>query len=429
MLNRLTSLVFLGTVWGLSSAVNAADKPASYAADGKCFCNLPIPASLSDEIVSTPIGGQSLAQVCERVGKGPELKKTGNSFNFTTFNDMQCGHGPGLTGFDALLQEAGMKKGETGPKWDLATAYASDQLMAQQGASAESGGDAATDSLSADTLRFKTRYIKAPASTKTASTPTKTRASSSASSASSAPIQQASVPAQTEKQRQQIESLPLATVEPLEGESSVESSNAPIADASILTTEVETVAATIAQPSVAVDVPATTAIRTPSASIGARARKFEYLSIMPMAYDFGGAGVQVAASSIQGEKFRVIGRLGLAEDYQEAMLGVSYVLAPANSDRLTFAVTGGLEYGRFDLQSGSLDVNSSSTGGFARAKTIYDVSRRFELQGGLGYSSFFDGDPHVFGTGLFHMTQKLDFIGEFEVGDNDSAGIGIRYHY
>jgi len=57
------------------------------------------------------------------------------------------------------------------------------------------------------------------------------------------------------------------------------------------------------------------------------------------------------------------------------------------------------------------------------------LSNRIELQAGLGYSSFFDGDPHVFGAALFHLTKQMDLTGEFEVGDNDSLGLGIRYYY
>ncbi len=420
MRNRLTSLVFLGTVWGLSTAVNAAERPMSYAADGKCFCNLPIPTSLSTELVRTPIGGQSLAQVCERVGKGPGLEKTGDSFNYPVFQDAQCGHGPGLSGFAALLSDAGMKEGEAGPKWDLTAAYSDDDLMAQSTALADTDADESINS--GEALRFRTRYIKAPASTKSANARPNVVSHSTTASTDDAAMHTSS---QTAEQRRLIEELPLATLEPLEG-----------ADANNQSADVETVAAVINEPLVAVDVPAATsasatatAIRVPSSTRSAQARRFEYLSVMPMGYDFGGGGVQLSGSAVHNDNVRLIARVGLAEEYQEAMLGVSYLHASASSDRLTFALTGGFEVGQFDLEAGNREITSSSAGGVASAKAIFDVNRRFELQGGLGYSSFFEGDPHAFGAALFHMTQKLDFIGEFEVGDNDSAGIGIRYHY
>jgi len=449
MRNRFTSLVLLGAAWGLGSGVHAAEQPASYAANGKCFCNLPIPTSLSGEIISTPIGGQSLAQVCERVGTGPELKKTSKAYNFSVYDDMQCGHGPGLTGFNALLRDAGINEEKLGPKWDIEAAYADDASLANNSSnegvnsSNDDGGDLGGVS------RFKSQYIQVPASSKVATENTRADDSAvkqyrSANSTVAATTQDAGS-MQSAEERSRIEKLPLATVVPLDGEGVSDAADASIAEVSVNSTvedntsvaqadsalvsgEVETVAQVIAQPTARVDSAASTAVRVPKA-ISSHSRKFEYVSVAPTGYDFGGAGVQWTASSLRSNSYGVLVRAGLAEDYQEVLIGATYLLPLTHSDRVSIGFSGGLEHGRFNLQAGSITTNSSSTGAFVRAQSMFEVSRRFELHGGVGYSSFFEGDPHVFGAALFHMTQKLDFIGEFEVGDNDSAGLGIRYYY
>ena len=250
---------------------------------------------------------------------------------------------------------------------------------------------------------------------------------------------------QSAEERRRIEELPLATVLPLEGEdfsdatdaSTVEASvkstvedNTSVAqaDSAVVSSEVESVAKVIAQPTAGVDAAASTAVRVPNA-LSPHSRKFDYVAVAPTGYDFGGAGVQWTASSLRGNSFGVLVRAGLAEDYQEVLVGATYLLPLTNSDHVSIGFSGGIEHGRFNLQAGSITTNSTSTGAFVRAQSIFEVSRRFELHGGVGYSSFFEGDPHLFGAALFHMTQKLDFIGEFEAGDNDSASLGIRYYY
>jgi len=446
MRNRLTSLVLLGAACGLGPAVFAAEKPASYAANGKCFCNLPISSDLDGEIISTPIGGQSLTQVCDRVGSGPELKKTGNSFNYPVYDDVQCGHGPGLTGFSALMRDAGMKEGDVGPKWDLESAYATQALLNQgpsdDVADSGQGANGSTDGA----LRLKSRYIKPSVSTNVKTAKNATNASS-VQKTQDVIAQKGQVSYSDEEQRE-IASLPLATVEPLKSADTSVADNVSDAKATILNTaeesltstqddeallsnEAETVAANINQPPATTNSPATAAIRVPApqTTAGVGSRQFEYLSVLPTGYDFGGAGIQFSASTLRNKRYRIMARAGLASEYQEVLVGAGYLLPVGNSDRLSVGLSGGIEFGRFDLQSGSVNTNSNSSGVFVRASSNFAVSRRFELEGGVGYSSFFEGDPHIFGAALFHVTQKLDFIGEFEAGDNDSAGLGIRYYY
>jgi len=435
MRNRFTSLVLLGAAWGLSSAANAADQPGSYSANGKCFCNLPIPASLAGEIVSTPVGGQSLAQVCERVGTGPELKQTGKAYNYSVYDDMQCGHGPGLAGFSALLSDAGMSQENLGPKWDIEAAYANQSLQAKRLFSEDIGSSNNDAFKSGEVLRLRSRYIQVPTSSNVATA--KNYADESAVKQSRSITQKVAAAkqntgtAQSAEERRRIEVLPLATVEPLEGAGFSDAANASSvaqAESAPIIEEVKTVTEVVTQPSVNIDAGTTTAIRVPG-DLSTESDQYDYVSVTPTGYDFGGAGVQFSASSIREESFGVLVRAGLAEDYQEILVGATYLQRLGNSDRLKIGLSGGIEYGRFNLEAGRISTNSTSTGAFVRARSIYEISRRFELQGGLGYSSFFEGDPHVFGAALFHMTQKLDFIGEFEVGDNDSAGLGIRYYY
>ena len=199
-----------------------------------------------------------------------------------------------------------------------------------------------------------------------------------------------------------------------------------VVDAVTPNPEAET--ATVDAEAVAIKVPVSSGASL-SSSAGVSAHNFDYLSLMPISYDFGGTGVQVGASVKPIDKLRILLRAGVASTYREALLGASYVITPKNAKRLSFALTGGIEFGRFSLEGQNIETSASDTGVFGRAKSHFVLNNRFEIQGGVGFSSFFDGDPHVFGGALYHITQQLDLTSEIELGDNDSIGLGVRYYY
>ena len=131
------------------------------------------------------------------------------------------------------------------------------------------------------------------------------------------------------------------------------------------------------------------------------------------------------------QRFHYLGRVGLANSYQEVLLGGGYYLTPPNADRLTVVLTAGLEYGNheFSDEGRNLSAESSDTGVFLGLSSRVVVNRHFEFQGGAGYSSFFDGDPVLFGSGFIHINRQIDLVSRFELGDNDSLGLGIRFYY
>jgi len=67
----------------------------SYAADGSCYCLGTLDQSFHQTIVPTPVGGQSVRQICQRIGSGPALTRSEGIFNHPVYPDAQCGHGPG----------------------------------------------------------------------------------------------------------------------------------------------------------------------------------------------------------------------------------------------------------------------------------------------------------------------------------------------
>ena len=170
------------------------------------------------------------------------------------------------------------------------------------------------------------------------------------------------------------------------------------------------------------------ALRLPPAT-RASSREFGYVDAMPTSYDYGGGGVVLEGSAGLGSRFRALARIGAATDYQELLLGGSWYLTPPMADRLTVVLTTGVETGRFELEGRGVSTELSDTGLYLGAASRFVVNGRFELQAGVGYSSFFEGDPIAFGGGYYHVAPRLDVVSRVEVGDNDSLGIGIRYYY
>jgi hypothetical protein len=160
--------------------------------------------------------------------------------------------------------------------------------------------------------------------------------------------------------------------------------------------------------------------------------RFSYVEAMPVSFDVGGSGLLVKGSSESHSKFHYVGRIGVTNTYQEAMLGGGYYLTPSAADKLTMVLQAGVEYGSFRLeddQSADITVNYNDTGLYFGAATRFVLNHRFELGGGFGYSTFFKGDLSMFGGAYWHMTPQLDLVSQFELGDNDLVGLGIRFYY
>lgn len=171
-----------------------------------------------------------------------------------------------------------------------------------------------------------------------------------------------------------------------------------------------------------------TALRLPP-DVRQSARDFGYLEAMPVSYDVGGNGVLLEGSASSHTRFQYVGRLSVTAGYQEVMIGGGYYITPSVADRLTVVLVAGLEYGSFELSDDQLSVDFDDSGVYLGAATRIVLNERFELKGGVGYSTFFEGDPMLFGGGYYHINRRLDVVSRFELGDNDLLGIGVRFYY
>jgi hypothetical protein len=164
-----------------------------------------------------------------------------------------------------------------------------------------------------------------------------------------------------------------------------------------------------------------------------RSDDFGYLDALPVSFDVGGNGVLLEGSAQSHSRFQYFGRLAVASSYTKVMLGGGYYLKPGNAARSTVVLLAGVEHGDFELTDDDRAPGEifsvSDTGIHVGALTRLAISRKFELAGGIGYSSFFEGDTQFIGGGYYHVTPRLDIVSRFELGDNDLLGIGFRYYY
>jgi len=114
--------------------VSADSSPSalSYEANGACYCTNAVTSSIvAGTIQPTPVGGQTIAQICSRIGSGPGLQIDNGKYNFPAFGDAQCGHGLSTRHGENSSEEncLGLSAsgdsvcGTTGPRWDLAQAF------------------------------------------------------------------------------------------------------------------------------------------------------------------------------------------------------------------------------------------------------------------------------------------------------------------
>ena len=569
----------------------------SYAADGACYCLGALDQAIHRDIVPTPVGGQSVKQVCERIGSGPALTRSGGVFNYPVYPDAQCGHGPGDVSLGAsgdcygsLNPESGDCQG-IGPSWNLEAAYASTansskQATGNDAVNASSGvyiantepvretskstllsepvvttateTDASGKQLKATIIRSQSAAVYASenlpdgqTSPNAAQSELQSASSINVSASSGSPAGRSvvidgqayrqahpdvpasggspgsriildglvflrddgnldpsdlyAVPTRKSVAQTVVVPAPSETVKPPAPEAVAESPDQNeseevryqrlLAEArkrlrnqqhlkdnavtesetqQAVPTESETLAVetddtslavpdadNVREPTVAAanTLPETDVhgdeenalavtetaeqVGTPDSSSGilsalrlppairASSRDFDYVDALPTAFDFGGGGLSLEASADSHSRFHYLGRVGLANSYQEVLLGGGYYLTPPNADRLTVVLTAGLEYGNheFSDEDRNLSAESSDTGVFLGLSSRVVVNRHFEFQGGAGYSSFFDGDPVLFGSGFIHINRQIDLVSRFELGDNDSLGLGIRFYY
>lgn len=506
MYKRWTPVLLAGAVWGLAPGANATEQPLSYAADNQCFCNLAVSNPLANRMVGTPIGGQSVAQVCQRIGAGPKLLESDTGYNFPVYQDAQCGHGPSLSSQLSATDEAAI-----GPKWDLATAYGAPAKKATNTANA-SEPESASRPGNTTSNRFKPRYVNLPEGSDNTVQPSQTTstairlkpsikkpvvstpvvdAASSASSKSNAAIDvpktpiikpaikpaiqpvveaakvkpdvtvqkvvevtkeikpkvtkptlkaaQVTTPEVAERAKlSELPELAQSRVEPkapvrLPIPKTIEEANEVFPQNTATTPNAANAANAVVVEEVTkapqpLSTAPSTAIQTPS-GLDASVANPQYLSVIPMTYDFGGSGVRFTASALRTNNLGVTLKASVAESYQEGSAGVKYLLNAGRTDRLALSLAGGVEYGRFKLAGRGVETTVADLGVFASASALFAVTPRLHVQAGLGISSFFDGDPHVMGSAFFSLTPQWDIAGEFELGDNDSVGLGVRYYY
>ena len=622
---KTTIALFLCSPFAATGA-QAAEWNGSYSVNGQCFCVGAVASDVENTIVPTPIGGQTVAQVCQRIGAGPELTLSNGLYNYPVYTDSQCGHGPFEAGSAAAVSScAGSLDGKgaestscqpAGAKWDIKRAFSKQtvseepKIVAAANEKVESvvkkqasTSNTKTNSTGlmnkpvvtsisvkrADEVDGTTRTLKATviSSASTAgrklpkrealepftgkiitiggkrymqarddlpakggepgsrivldgsvfllddgtinatdlhrgkpTTPKKKKKTSSNKTnnvakqrlvdnrrdetVSDLPRQtsQRLVVPQREVQpdRSDRNSVPRTLPAPSENNSqfgtttisSLDRANAkdeitsrnntqtsdvliipsqPVTDLATIREEelflsdstsiiepqlseiktaqpLETVTrveestttqiATVTEDITTVQgeesinqVGSLSALRLP-ASIRNDNARFSYVEAMPVSYDVGGAGLVVKGSTESHSKFHYVGRVGVTNSYQEAMIGGGYYVTPRSADRLTMVLQAGIEYGSFSLdddQDPTIAVNYSDTGLYFGAGTRLVLNHRFELRGGLGYSSFFQGDLLMFGGAFWHLTPQLDLISQFELGDNDLVGLGIRFYY
>lgn len=590
-----TSIALLMCAPFAASGGLAADWNGSYAADGQCFCTGAVAAAVENSIVPTPVGGQTVAQVCQRIGAGPGLKLKDDLYNYPVYSDSQCGHGPFEAARSAIQTNcAGSLDGKgaesttcrpVGPRWDInqtntkkkdedvkvpaekeadvsaavikqsntedksqpTSSLLNKPVVTSISVNRASEGDGETRTLKAtvissastagralpkrealepftgkiisidgkrymqaredlpakggqpgsriildgsiyllddgtinptDLRRGKPVEVKKPKKTSGKSVkPKKQKLASKGQNESNDTIKNLrgiepvrdeqniiadrnSVPRALPKSIESNKVAILPDAKPAPVKKFVEIRKADLLPALATTIvapdEVEALAiqTTDASNQNEVTIPAQiatvieelngsrkndgtqqvgliSALKLP-ATAHSDVERFSYVEAIPVSYDVGGAGLVVKGSSESHSKFHYVGRIGVTSSYQELMLGGGYYLTPRSAERLTMVVQAGVEYGSFRLeddQNTDITVNYNDTGLYFGAATRLVLNHRFELRGGLGYSTFFQGDLLMFGGAYWHLTRRLDLVSQFELGDNDLIGLGIRFYY
>ncbi len=506
----------LGTALIVQGSVVLADSGTvppwvnSYAADGQCFCAPELPAEYKRKVLPTPVGGQSVAQVCQRIGPGPALTLTGNTFNYPVYADPQCGHGPANHG---LTDDIAVCDGQmtidaqdcigVGPEWDLVSAYSRPAPASKEdstnvasvvntaattatptSAEAEVASVAAPDvkEEADEPIRFatvvKTEVIKPapikpapvsdraftsdaegslPLATVVSEKPLKSKESTVQARTSVATPPKALVSEPVIVKRDVVDTASItpepetpqvATVDPLDSPDltedplvaeAAEANESPVADDSISALAegasentaiqrsdaseeaVALVAESQSEEITSVE-PATAArVATPlDRSLNQRG----FISLIPVNYDFGGAGLAVGGGLSVVDNWMLTARAAAANTYSEARIGIERQQQLASLP-VDFFLAAGFEHGRFDWT----DAEHDDSGVFASGALGYQFAPALTGAAGLNISTFFEGDPSLFGQLAWRVSKALSVTGQAELGDNDNVGVGVMFNY
>ncbi|MBX2880043.1 MAG: porin family protein [Granulosicoccus sp.] len=137
---HLLVVLLLATEFSVAHAAEITESlNGSYAANGQCYCLGEISPTVGGQIIPTPIGGQSIAQVCEKLGEGPGLELSDGRYNYPLYQDLQCGHGPFAdpnakqvrdSGCVGTLDHTYATCQGVGPRWDLQRAISVQPALA-----------------------------------------------------------------------------------------------------------------------------------------------------------------------------------------------------------------------------------------------------------------------------------------------------------
>ena len=134
-------LAFASVVSVPIASADSSGKPLSYEANGSCYCTDAVTRSgVAGHILPTPIGGQTITQICSRIGSGPGLQIDNGKYNFSAYSDAQCGHGLSSaqdSGSDenclGISASGASVCGATGSKWDLAKIFSDQSSVVADG--------------------------------------------------------------------------------------------------------------------------------------------------------------------------------------------------------------------------------------------------------------------------------------------------------
>jgi len=448
-------------------AASANDIALSYEADGACYCtNAALSSPSASTIVPTPVGGQSIGQICERIGEGPGLGIVDGLYDNPAYSDSQCGNG---TSREAASENEVTCTGlsapgesnceQPGALWDLAHAFSSDNAATPLRSS--SSPSAIVSAETTEVTLIETAYENSSSKQITKpQTPRNTQTDSTESNIISA----ASI--KTGLSQKEIQQLPEAFTEQIFELVSIDSGDAnaidsttrvlitnvngqsqmmtqdeiadlPLADLentdpqTIITTIPETQIAEVEKadtdqsPSIAAVVAPLPTVNSRRTLFGSSRLNYGYIGLGPTGYDFGGNGAEVDASVSNNAGLALVASAGVAEEYSEASVGVGTYFSPFPHRASDIVINAGVEFGEFDLGITDFDDFGGYISGYLRTRPI----RRLELTGGGRLSSFFDGDAVFIASGALQITRGLNAFGKVEVGDNDQFSLGIRLFY
>ena len=462
----------------------------SYVAGEQCYCAPELDAGFARKVLPTPIGGQSVAQICKRIGQGPTLTLTGDTFSHPVYTDAQCGHGPTLptstnniTTCDGQTSMDASDCAGQGPTWDLVAAYSRPVVTVDVSKAAASTPTknnsqpaAVTTASTPDVVRPKKQPDRAAATkdepprlatiVKTVPLTPKPDPKTSAANdiealplatvvserplkpTKPAPIKPAKPKPRVATVRQPVEVTPVAEPsKPVSIEAQVETTaaiatpeitsditpeTAPEITAEVTTAETGTSEGTDTEDAVAVvtdnqiesapiDVTNSAArVATPLQAAGDSG----FVSLLPTNYNFGGAGLAVGGGFAVVDNWMLIARAAAANTYTEARVGAQREQRLASLP-FSLLLAAGLEYGRFDWSDAELDDG----GVFASGALGYQFSPALTGAAGLNISTFFEGDPSLFGQMAWRFNRALSLTGQAELGDNDNVGVGVVFNY